>query len=84
MHVLLIATIFLARAATSGPAGGLPSGAETPSATDLLRAKRMADEAARRLQVRQPKRGSWVAGGGGWQPSSKAAPAPLPARRSVR
>ena len=83
MHVLLIATILFARTATSGPAGGLPSGAETPSAADLLRAKRLADEAARRLQVRPPKRGSWVQGGGDWQPS-KAPAAPLPARRPVR
>jgi hypothetical protein len=83
MHPLLIATILLARTTTPPPAGGLPTGAEAPSATDLLRAKRMADDAARRLQVRPPKRGSWPPGGGGWTPSSSA-PDPLPARRSVR
>ena len=87
MHALLIATILLARTTGAGPGGGLPSAAEAPSATDLLRAKRMADEAARRLQVRPPKRGSWVPGGDGWTPAvapSNPAPGGLPARRPVR
>jgi hypothetical protein len=85
MHALLIATILLARTTSTPPASGLPSGAEAPSATDLLRAKRMADDAARRLQVRPPKRGSWQPGGGGWTPSSSAAGGdPLPARKGVR
>ena len=85
MHALLIATILLARTTTAPSAGGLPTGAEAPSATDLLRAKRMADDAARRLQVRPPKRGSWEPGGGGWTPSSAAPGADaLPTRRPVR
>ena len=84
MHVLLIATMLMARTTTVAPSGGLPSGAETPSAADLSRAKRMADEAARRLQVRPPKRGSWVPGGGGWQRSSNPAEGALPARPRVR
>jgi hypothetical protein len=85
MHALLIATILLARTTSAPSSSGLPTGAEAPSATDLLRAKRMADDAARRLQVRPPKRGSWEPGGGGWTPSS-ATPArdPLPTRRRVR
>ena len=85
MHALLIATILLARTTSAPSASGLPSGAEAPSATDLLRAKRMADDAARRLQVRPPKRGSWQPGGGGWTPSS-AAPTgdPLPTRSRLR
>jgi hypothetical protein len=85
MHALLIATILLARTTSAPSAGGLPSGAEAPSATDLLRAKRMADDAARRLQVRPPKRGSWQPGGGGWTPSSAASGGdPLPTRKRVR
>jgi len=85
MHAFLIATILLARATTAGPSTGLPTSPETPSATDLLRAKRMADEAARRLQVRPPKRGSWVSGGGEWQqrPSSTG-DGRLPTRSHVR
>ena len=85
MHALLIATILLARTTSTPSASGLPTGAEAPSATDLLRAKRMADDAARRLQIRPPKRGSWEPGGGGWTPSS-AAPRgdTLPARTRVR
>jgi hypothetical protein len=84
MHALLIVTILLARTTSAPSSNGLPSGAEAPSATDLLRAKRMADDAARRLQVRPPKRGSWQPGGGGWTPSSAAPGDPLPTRRSVR
>jgi hypothetical protein len=88
MRALLLATILLARTTGGAPGGGLPSGAETPSAADLLRAKRMAEEASRRLQVRPPKRGTWVSGGGGWTPSSKAPSASpeggLPTRRRVR
>jgi hypothetical protein len=85
MHALLIATILLARTTSSPSSSPLMSGAEAPSATDLLRAKRMADDAARRLQVRPPKRGSWQPGGGGWTPSSSApAGDPLSTRRPVR
>jgi hypothetical protein len=85
MHALLIATILLARTTSSPSASGLPTGTEAPSATDLLRAKRMADDAARRLQVRPPKRGSWQPGGGGWTPSSSAPGGDaLPTRTRVR
>jgi hypothetical protein len=84
MHALVIGTIFLARSAIMAPAGGLPSGGEAPSATDLLRAKRMADEAAGRLQVRPPKRSGWVRGGAGWEHSTAAPKGRLPARRRVR
>jgi hypothetical protein len=85
MHALLIATILLARTTSSPSSSGLPTGAEAPSAADLLRAKRMADDAARRLQVRPPKRGSWEPGGGGWTPSSSApAGDPLPTHKPVR
>ena len=88
MHALLVATILLVRTAGTGPGGGLPSGGETPSAADLSRAQRMADEAARRLKVRPAKRGSWAPGGGGWTPSgnlpSKTPEGGLPTRRRVR
>jgi hypothetical protein len=85
MRTLLLATIVAVRATAGGTGGGLPAGIETPSATQLLRAERMADEAARRLEVRRPKRGSWVPGGGGWDASPpSAADDGLPARRRVR
>lgn len=70
MHTLLIASIVVARVASGGGSAGLPQGNETPRATDLLRAKRLADEAAGRLEMRTPKRGAWVRGGGGWARSS--------------
>jgi hypothetical protein len=89
MHLLLTASILLARTIIRAPADGLPSGTETPRATDLFRAKRMADEAAGRLQVRPPKRGGWVQGGGGWargagSPEPKHEKPELPTRRRVR
>jgi hypothetical protein len=93
MHVLLVASILLARTIIRAPSDGLPSGTETPRATDLLRAKRMADEASRRLQASPPRRGGWVRGGEGWErgtgsPDLKrdtdAEETELPTRRRVR
>jgi hypothetical protein len=89
MHVLLVASILLARTVVRAPAEGLPSGTEAPRATDLFRAKRMADEAAGRLQVRPPKRGGWARGGGGWArgtglPEPKHDKPELPTRKRVR
>jgi hypothetical protein len=91
MHALAIATLVLARLAAGAPPAGLPQGNETPRATDLLRAKRMADEAAGRLEMRAPKRGSWVRGGGGWERSTavpdrgiERRPDGLPSRKRVR
>jgi hypothetical protein len=87
MHVLLVASILLARTVIRAPAENLPSGSEAPRATDLFRAKRMADEAAGRLQVRPPKRGGWARGGGGWTPPpepKRSSEPKLPSRRRVR
>ena len=84
MHTLLVATILLAKTATGTPSDGLPTSGETPRASDLLRAKRMADEAAGRLQVRQPKRGGWVRGGGGWTRGTGKPERELPTRAGVR
>jgi hypothetical protein len=83
MHALLVVMILVARVA-SGATNGSPSAAAAPSATDLLRAKRMADEAAGRLQMRPPKRNGWVRGGGGWERSSAARDDALPSRGHVR
>jgi hypothetical protein len=86
MHVLLVASILLARTVIRAPAENLPSGSEAPRATDLFRAKRMADEAAGRLRVRPPKRGGW-ARGGGWTPPAepkRSSEPKLPSRRRVR
>ncbi len=41
---------------------------ETPRATDLLRAERMAEDVRRRLELPQPREISrWKRGGDGWQ-----------------
>ena len=90
MPFLLVASILLARTVIRAPTTDLPSGSEAPRATDLFRAKRMADEATGRLRARPPRRSEWAHGGGGWK---AAAPAPdpepkielkLPTRRRVR
>jgi hypothetical protein len=84
MQTLLVASILLARTIAGGASEGLPSSTEAPRASDLFRAKRMADEAAGRLQVRQPKRGGWVRGGGGWTPGTGTPKRKLPTRARVR
>lgn len=66
MHALLLGTILLARTAKPPPATALPSGPEAPRATDLLRAKRMADEARKRLDPSPGRDRGWVQGGSGW------------------
>lgn len=90
MPFLLVASILLARTVIRAPATELPSGGEAPRATDLFRAKRMADEATGRLRARPPRRAEWAHGGGGWKTEAAAAdPEPkverkLPPRKRVR
>jgi hypothetical protein len=63
MHTL----VFLTLLSASGAASGLPTGAETPRATDLFRAQRMADDAKSRLEMPRPSsRRGWARGGTGW------------------
>jgi hypothetical protein len=38
----------------------------TPRATDLLRAKKLADETEQRLQLPAPESPGWLRGGTGW------------------
>lgn len=75
MLTTMLLGIALSRAAAPQP--------ETPRATDLLRAKKMAAEAAKRLELPEPRSGGWVRGGAPW-----GRPAPtsttLPTRRLVR
>jgi hypothetical protein len=66
MHTLLVATILLARVVKTPPATPLGSGPETPRATDLLRAQRMADEARKRLTITPGRERGWAQGGSGW------------------
>ncbi len=46
---------------------------ETPRATDLFRAQRMADEAERRLRPPRSPAHGWEHGGGGWGTPAPAA-----------
>jgi hypothetical protein len=39
---------------------------ESPRATDLLRAQKLADQAQRRLEIPRQRSAKWKRGGGGW------------------
>jgi hypothetical protein len=67
MRAWTIGGLLIVRAAVGASSGGLPTGPETPSATDLLRAEHMATEAKRRLTP-PPSSGrpTWKYGGEGW------------------
>jgi hypothetical protein len=80
MHALLLASILLTRTTIRLPTDMLSSDRETARATDLLRAKRLAEEAARRLQTTPPGRGGWQRGGGGWEKGTGSPDATLPTR----
>ena len=84
MHAVVFGMILLARTAARAPADPLSSGPDAPRATDLLRAKRMADEAGKRLQVPPHKRRGWTPGGGGWERGMGLTEPELPTRRRVR
>jgi hypothetical protein len=68
MRPAMLLALLLVRAIAPPSSDGLPSGGGTARATDLLRAKKMADEAAKRLEVRPPggRTSHWVHGGAGW------------------
>jgi len=48
-------------------------GNEAPRATDLLRAKRLADQAKSRLRMPQEKSAGWQRGGSGWDETREVA-----------
>ena len=74
VHAVCVILVLASVAAANPPV--LPKGDEAPRATDLLRAEKMADEAARRLRLPAPKkRSAWVRGGEGW---TRAEPPPEP------
>jgi hypothetical protein len=74
MLTTMLLSLVLARTAAPPP--------ETPRATDLLRAKKMAANVARRLELPKPRGGGWVRAGT-WGQAPPAKPA-LPTRRPVR
>jgi hypothetical protein len=45
---------------------------ETPHATDLLTAEKMAEQAQRRLKMPAARGSGWQRGGGGWSSSTQA------------
>ena len=53
-----------------------PRAAETPRATDLLRAERLAEQARGRLELPRKRPARWAHGGDGWDAAEPAAPPP--------
>jgi hypothetical protein len=57
-----------------GPSDARAPG-ETPRATDLLRAEKLASEVEKRLQLPARRPPGWRRGGAGWDDSGRARPA---------
>ena len=74
MKTLLVMVIVIATTRPALAADLLRSRTgETPRATDLLRAEKMAEEAQRRLALPKRKTARWLRGGTGWnERASKA------------
>jgi hypothetical protein len=49
-----------------------PRDAETPRATDLLRARRLAERKEELLRLPRPESRGWLSGGGGWDDGGTA------------
>lgn len=64
----MLATLMLGWCGLSAAATGVPAPlGETPRATDLLRAERLADDVRRRLELPPPRATvGWRIGGEGW------------------
>jgi len=69
LSAFLVISVFAATSPTS-----LPTGPESPRATDVLRAEKMADEARRRLELPAPSSHHGWARGGGWGSGKPKAP----------
>jgi hypothetical protein len=65
--------LFLGVAAVAGARDQLaPLHGEAPRATDLQRAERLADTAARRLKLPRARQNGWSRGGAGWGSAAEA------------
>ena len=68
----IVMSVFFMLLLLSFPAAGRSAGTatvdsgDTPSAADLFRAKRRAEEARQRLEIPRGEAGGWKRGGTGW------------------
>ncbi len=68
MRTILLAMAFGWTGLSAAATGPDPARGETPRATDLLRAERLADEVRRRLELpAAPVETGWRHGGAGWR-----------------
>jgi hypothetical protein len=73
MHVvMMVVALGIARLAWAGGSPALTEH-ESPRATDLLRAQRLAERTQSRLRVPRPSRRGWAHGGDGWNAPPKPA-----------
>jgi len=84
MRTIVLAMILGATVLAS--ADDLPRlrGAETPRATDLLRAKRLAERVEHRLSPPASRRAEWRHGGSGWESKSEPSAPPAPVTIQIR
>jgi hypothetical protein len=77
MRTLWLGWLALVLTAPPVAAGGGPRRtAETPRATDLLRAERLARQLRERLELPRRRASGWQRGGGGWDDERRASPPP--------
>jgi hypothetical protein len=57
---------------------------ETPRATDLLRAQKLAEQAEKRLRLPAKHGPGWQRGGGGWNAGERAPEAPAPGSVTIK
>jgi hypothetical protein len=70
--VMMVVALGIARLAWAGGAPALTEH-ESPRATDLLRAQRLAERTQNRLRVPRSSRRGWAHGGEGWSAPPKPA-----------
>ena len=83
MRAILLAMILASAGRSAADDRPRLRGDETPRATDLLRAKKLAERVEKRLATPRARGPGWRHGGSGWDSASESSPAP-PAPVTIR
>jgi len=84
MRTIVLAMILGATALATADERPRLRGVETPRATDLLRAKRLAERMERRLSAPASHSAGWRHGGSGWESRAEPPAAPAPVTIQIR
>jgi len=76
MRVILFAMMLVATGRSAADDRPRLRGLETPRATDLLHAKKLAERVEKRLSTPRARGPGWRHGGTGWKSASEEPPAP--------